>query len=59
MKLKISQYAKNHHVTIRTVWRWIKEGKLVTEKTATNRTLIIIDEAKELKVAVYARVLST
>ena len=59
MKLKISQYAKNHHVTIRTVWRWIKEGKLVTEKTATNRTLIIIDEAKELKVAVYARVSSS
>lgn len=56
MRLKISQYAKMENVTIRTVWRWIKEGKLTTEKTETGRVRIIIEENDILNVAIYARV---
>lgn len=59
MKLKISQYAKMQKVTYRTVWNWIKAGKLVTERTETGRVLIVFDENKELNVAVYARVSSS
>ena len=41
MKYKISQYAKIHNVTNRTVWNWIYDGKLTTERTKTNRVLIV------------------
>ena len=58
MRLKISQYAKMENVTMRTVWRWIKEGKLATEKTETGRVRIIIEENDILNVAIYARVSS-
>ena len=44
MKYKISQYAKKYNVTIRTVWNWIYSNKLQTERTSTNRILIIEDE---------------
>ena len=59
MKYKISQYAKKNNVTIRTVWNWIKDGKVETIRTNTNRVLIIEDELKTLNVAIYARVSST
>lgn len=32
MKYKISQYTKKNNVTVRTVWNWIKDDKVVTEK---------------------------
>ena len=59
MKYKISEYAKLNHVTYRTVWNWIKEGKLETERSATGRIQIVVDEAKEKTVAIYARVSSS
>ena len=59
MKYKISAYAKLNHVTYRTVWNWIKEGKLETERSTTGRIQIVVDEAKEKTVAIYARVSSS
>lgn len=59
MKYKISHFAKLNNVTYRTVWNWIKDGKLVTENTESGRIRIIIDENKQLKVAIYARVSSS
>ena len=62
MKLKISQYAKQQNVTIRTVWNWIKKNELKTEKTSTGRIRIIIDEndiIKNKNIAIYARVSSS
>lgn len=61
MKYKISQYAKKYGVGYRTVWNWIKQGKLDFERTETNRILILEDESKQINdsVAVYARVSSS
>jgi putative resolvase len=62
MKYKISKYAKMQDVTPRTIWRWIKDGKLDIERTETNRVLVVIDEKEEIKqkkVAIYARVSSS
>ena len=57
---KISQYAKENNVTIRTVWRWIEKGRLVIERTSTNRVFIVEDlEEKPLSVAIYCRVSSS
>ena len=60
MKYKISQYAKKNNVTIRTVWNWIKNGNVLTEKTKTGGWLIVEnEEVKNEKVFVYARVSSS
>jgi len=62
MKYKISKYAKLQGVTPRTIWRWIKDGKLIIERTETNRVLVVIDELTEIKqkkVAIYSRVSSS
>lgn len=61
MKYKVSQYAKKYGVTIRTVWNWMYDGKLKTERTSTNRILIVEDEDKQINdaVAIYARVSSS
>lgn len=61
MKYKISQYAKIHNVTNRTVWNWIYDGKLTTERTKTNRVLIVEEDDVRLNdaVAIYARVSSS
>lgn len=61
MKYKISQYAKKYNVTYRTVWNWVCEGKVKTERTDTNRILVVEDEDKQLNdaVAIYARVSSS
>ena len=56
MKYKVSDYARLHKVQYRTIWNWIKKGQLQTERTSTNRLLIIENEAKLLSVAIYARV---
>ena len=61
MKYKISQYAKKYNVGYRTVWNWVKAGKLNIEFTDTNRILIIENEDKKINdsVAIYARVSSS
>lgn len=59
IKLKVSQYAKQQGCSTRTVWRRIKAGELMTEKTETGRVFILLDPCKGLKVAVYARVSSS
>lgn len=61
MKYKISEYARKERVTIRTVWRWIKEGKVEHTRTASGGVRIIEDEAQPLDpiVATYARVSSS
>lgn len=60
MKIKVSKYAKREGISVRTVWRRIASGDLVIERTPTNRVLIILeDEIKPKKVAIYARVSSS
>jgi len=61
MKYKISQYAKIHKVTTRTIWNWIKRNELKIERTKTGRVLIIEDEIKnkDLSVVIYSRVSSS
>ncbi len=60
MKYKISTYSKLHKVTIRTVWNWIRLGKVKTEKTNTGGWLIVEDDPiKESNVCIYARVSSS
>ena len=57
---KVSQYAKENNVTIRTIWRWIEKGRLVIERTSTGRVFIVEDlEEKPLSVAIYCRVNSS
>lgn len=60
MKYKVSQYAKKHGVTGRTVWNWIASGKLKTDRNETNHIFIIEDEDSLINdaVALYARVSS-
>ena len=58
-KYKISEFAKLNKVKYRTIWNRIKEGKLQTERTSTNRVIVLQDDAKEFNVAVYARVSSS
>lgn len=57
--MKISKYAKLHNVTIRTVWNWIRDGKLNITRSNTNRVSIVIDVIKELNVGIYCRVSSS
>lgn len=59
MKYKISQYAKLEKVTYRTIWNRIKKGLLKTEITPNGHILVVIDENKEQRVAVYCRVSSS
>lgn len=59
MKYKLSAYAKLNKVTYRTVWNWVKDGKLATIKTETGRLLIIEPETTQLSVAIYCRVSSS
>ena len=53
MKVKISQYAKMHNVTIRTVWNWIKKGEVIIERTPTGRNMVVIDNDKKNKISSY------
>lgn len=60
MKYKLSQYAKLHGVTNRTIWNWIYQNKVKYERDITNHIWIIEDEPKKEKHAVvYARVSSS
>ena len=60
MKYKVSQYAKLHNVTYRTVWNWLYKGLLTYERDSTNHVWIYEGELdkKEPQVAIYARVSS-
>jgi predicted site-specific integrase-resolvase len=59
MKYKISQYAKKHNVTYRTVWNWVKENKVNFEQDHSVTIRIIENLEKDFKVAIYARVSSS
>ena len=59
MKYKISQYAKLENVTYRTIWNRVKKGLLKTETTPNGHILVIVDENKNQRVAVYCRVSSS
>ena len=60
-KIKISEYAKNHSLSYRTVWQYCKDGDLPTETTPKGTILILVDENKESpkSYAVYCRVSSS
>lgn len=62
MKYKISEYAKIKRVRYRTVWNWVKAGKVKHERTETGGIVIlddIQDEAKEQLACIYCRVSSS
>lgn len=60
MKYKISQYARKNNVTTRTIWNWIYQNKVKTERTNTGGWLVIEEnEIKYEKIAIYARVSSS
>lgn len=60
MKYKISKYAKIQGVTYRTVWNWVKAGKIKYETDSTGHIWILEDDTKRDRVyAVYARVSSS
>jgi predicted site-specific integrase-resolvase len=60
MKKNIRQVARENNVQYRTVWNWVQQGKVKTERTTTGRLLIIEDEPiKPTSVAVYCRVSSS
>lgn len=58
MRYKISAYAKLHKVCYRTVWNWVKLGKVSYIKTERGNILITEPETTNLSVAIYARVSS-
>ena len=57
--MKISQYAKLHNVTYRTVWNWVNDGKVLFERTKTGRINILSQSKIPTRVAIYARVSSS
>lgn len=62
MRYKVSQYAKKHNVTIRTVWNWMYQGKVKYERLPDGKHINIIEEEdKPLHnaVGIYARVSSS
>ena len=62
MRYKVSQYARLHNVTTRTVWNWMYKNIVKHEKDSTGHHWIIEneeDKSKQLQVAVYARVSSS
>lgn len=57
MKYKIAEYARLNKVQYRTVWNWVKQGKVKSERTETGGVLIVVDEPiVEKSVAIYARI---
>ena len=59
MKYKISEYAKIHHVTYRTVWNWVHSNKVNYEFDKTNHIRIVEQNNNyDIRCAVYARVSS-
>lgn len=48
MRYKISEYAKLKRVQYRTVWNWVKAGKVKSERTETGGVIIIDDIQDDL-----------
>ena len=61
MKVKLSKYAKMSGVSVRTLWRRIKEGTLNVEYSSTGRVFINLEneQVMSLNVCIYARVSSS
>lgn len=59
MKTKLSSWAKNHNVTYRTAWNYVKSGKLKTEQTPSGTILVIGENRIDEKTVIYARVSSS
>jgi predicted site-specific integrase-resolvase len=61
MKVKLSKYAKMSGVSVRTLWRRIKEGTLKVEYSSTGRVFINLEDEQltSLNVCIYARVSSS
>ncbi len=60
MKYKISEYAKLHQLSYRTIWNRVKSGELQVERTDRNRLFIVEELPKEeAKIGIYARVSSS
>ncbi len=60
MRYKVSEYAKLKNVTYRTVWNWVKSGKVKHELTNTGGIIVIEDNPNlDKSIAVYARVSSS
>lgn len=60
MKYKISEYSKLNRVTDRSVWNWIRLGKVKTERTPSGGWLVVEDDTEPTynSVAIYSRVSS-
>ncbi|WP_066803279.1 IS607 family transposase [Moraxella oblonga] len=62
MRYKISEYAKIKKVQYRTVWNWVKAGKVKSERTETGGVIIVDDGdgvMSKTLVAIYCRVSSS
>lgn len=61
MKVKLSKYAKISGVSVRTLWRRIKDGTLKVEYSKTGRVFVEVGDEQPslLNVCVYARVSSS
>ena len=57
-ELKISEYARKVHCTVRTVWNRIKANRLESKHTEHGWRVLIDDGIAEPKYAIYARVSS-
>jgi hypothetical protein len=42
-KVKIGEYAKQHSVTYRTVWNWVKKDLVKYEQLPSGTILIIVE----------------
>lgn len=60
IRKKISQVAKENKVTYRTVWNWVKQGKIKSEQDEKTKTIFIVEEKETPQnVAIYCRVSSS
>lgn len=57
--MTLKEYAKEMHVTYRTVWNWVRAGKLETETTPTGRLRVKRMRESAENTVVYCRVSST
>lgn len=55
-ELKISEYARKVHCTVRTVWNRIKANRLEAKHTEHGWRVVVEDGIAEPKYAIYARV---
>lgn len=58
-RIKLSEYAKNKGISVRTAWRRINDGTLKIVRSETNRVYVEIEEVKNDYVVTYSRVSSS